>query len=165
LHCANIDLPGIDSCHEVYDFHWLRLDWFQNLQSIKIWIAARSSKPINFPIGGPDGPQDFRGIKEFDMENLKDMLKPFKNVKSLTLSTPLSPNLGPQGEGYVDSDGIIPVRLYKRSTGDHFHPPLIWIQHDNTYFDGLINTSTEKCGFQINSQISPRLTPTIGRSV
>lgn len=158
LHCANVDLPGIDSWHEVYDFHWLHLNWFENLQSVKIWIAARSSQPMNFPIGGPDGPQDFRGIKEFDIDSLKDMLKPFENVKSVTLSTPLSPNLGPQVEGYVDSQDIFPVRLYKRSTGDHFHPALVWIQYDGTYLDGLIHTSMERSDFYNGSQIFLPLT-------
>ncbi|KAF4922367.1 hypothetical protein CGCVW01_v005341 [Colletotrichum viniferum] len=43
----------------------------------------------------------FCGIKEFDVQGLKDMLSSFKTIETVTLSTPLSQRIGPQ-EGYVD---------------------------------------------------------------
>ncbi|KAF4810790.1 hypothetical protein CGCSCA5_v010373 [Colletotrichum siamense] len=95
LMCANYDLPGIPRRHDVYDFHWLRFDNFKNLQNIYIWIAARSLTC------GIEANSSFCGIKEFDVQGLKDMLSSFKTIESVTLSTPLSQRIGPQ-EGYVD---------------------------------------------------------------
>lgn len=133
LLCANIDLPGIERRHEVYDFHWLRLDQFENLKRVNIWIASRS---ISCRV---DSNNSFRGIKEFDFEELRKLLTPFKNIKSFTMSTPLGPSVGPEEgivEGVISSGG----KLYKRGSGDKFHPFLTYIELDRV-FDGLIYTS------------------------
>ncbi|KAI8295016.1 hypothetical protein K4K59_004837 [Colletotrichum sp. SAR11_240] len=132
LMCANYDLPGIPRRHDVYDFHWLRFDKFKNLQNIYIWIAARSLTC------GIEANSSFCGIKEFDVQGLKDMLSSFKTIESVTLSTPLSQRIGPQ-EGYVDIGASSGVRLYKRGSGDKFHPFLTLIELD-CVFDGLIHT-------------------------
>ncbi|RYP81623.1 hypothetical protein DL770_005831 [Monosporascus sp. CRB-9-2] len=89
LMCANFDLPGIERRHDVYYCHWLRLDRFQNLQSINIWIAARS---ITSRV---DSDNSFFGIKQFGVEALRDVLAPFGHIKSFTLSTPLGPSIRP----------------------------------------------------------------------
>ncbi|KAH6711903.1 hypothetical protein BKA61DRAFT_677098 [Leptodontidium sp. MPI-SDFR-AT-0119] len=133
LLCANIDLPGIERRHEVYDFHWLRLDQFENLKRVNIWIASRS---ISCRV---DSNNSFRGIKEFDFEELRKLLTPFKNIKSFTMSTPLGPSVGPEEgivKGVISSGG----KLYKRGSGDKFHPFLTYIELDRV-FDGLIYTS------------------------
>ncbi|KAH9208164.1 hypothetical protein DL95DRAFT_467953 [Leptodontidium sp. 2 PMI_412] len=128
LLCANIDLPGIERRHEVYDFHWLRLDQFENLKRVNIWIASRS---ISCRV---DSNNSFRGIKEFDFEELRKLLTPFKNIKSFTMSTPLGPSVGLEEgivKGVISSgeldrvfDGLIytsPTREVRlaRNGGDH----------------------------------------------
>ncbi|RYP58133.1 hypothetical protein DL769_009090 [Monosporascus sp. CRB-8-3] len=134
LMCANFDLPGIERRHDVYDFHWLRLDQFQNLQRVNIWIAARS---VSCRI---DSDNNFFGIKQFGVEGLRGVLAPFGHIKSVTLSTPLGPSIRPQ-EGNVE--GVAPpgFRLYKRGSGDRFHPFLNLIQPGPGYLNGVIFTS------------------------
>lgn len=117
--CANRDLPGVPHRHEVYDFHWLRLDQFDNLQSLKLWIASRS------PSGFERKDLKFLGIKQFDLDGLKSLMARFAPVKSVTLSTPLSSVLGPE-EGDVEGLAVPGVRVYKRGSGDRFHP-FLWM--------------------------------------
>ncbi|KAK2024425.1 hypothetical protein LX32DRAFT_569896 [Colletotrichum zoysiae] len=134
LMCANYDLPGIPRRHNVYDFHWLRLGQFQNLQSVRIWIAARSVTC------GIEADGNLRGIKQFNADALRDVLAAFGTVGSVTLSTPLSQSLSPE-EGYVSVGAAPSVRLYKRGSGDRFHPFLTLIEL-GCVFDGLIYTSS-----------------------
>ncbi|KAK1999298.1 hypothetical protein LX36DRAFT_605313 [Colletotrichum falcatum] len=133
LMCANYDLPGIPRHHDVYDFHWLRFGQFQNLRSLRIWIAARSVT------AGVEANSGFRGIKQFNADEVKDVLTSFGTVGSVTLSTPLSQSISPR-EGYVDVGAVPSVRLYKRGSGDRFHPFLTLIEL-GCVFDGLIYTS------------------------
>lgn len=136
LLCANFDLPGIEHRHEVYDFHWMRLNRFENIESVNVWISSRA---LTCRVDSDDDDL-FRGIKEFGANEIKELLAPFKHIRSFALSTPLGSSVGPQ-EGIVE--GVVPSRgrLYKRGSGDKFHPFLTMIQHGN-FFDGLIYTST-----------------------
>ncbi|KAF6826655.1 hypothetical protein CMUS01_09341 [Colletotrichum musicola] len=122
LSCAKHDLPGIPRRHEVYDFHWPRLDQFENLQSLKIWIASRSFTTFE------RGSIRFLGIKQFGLNDLEDLLSRFTSVKSVTISTPLSSRIGP-GEGEVKEVATPGVQLYKRGSGDRFHPLLVFFAH------------------------------------
>lgn len=133
LACANMDLPGIDCRHEVYDFHWLRLGQFENLKRINIWIASRS---VSCRV---DSDNNFRGIKEINHQELTKLLTLFESIKSFTMSTPLGPSVGPE-EGFVE--GVVPMgsKLYKRGSGDKFHPFLTPIDIGHG-LDGLIFTS------------------------
>lgn len=136
LLCANCDLPGIERRHEVYDFHWLRLDRFQSLRTLNIWVSARS---LTWSI--PDGQRNynFTGITQFDLDTLAKVLSPLGRVDSATLSTPLGPGVGPE-QGYVES---LPVRVYKRGSGDRFHPPLYRIEPGGV-FDNVVHTSSTR---------------------
>ena len=136
LMCANLDLPGFETRHDVYDFHWLRLDKFRNLSSVNIWISARS---ITCRM---DSDNSFLGIKQLDVNALTDVLNSFKSSGSVTVSTPLGSSMGPE-EGYVK--GVAPpnVRLYQRGCGDKFHPFLNMIELDSG-FDGVIHTSVKR---------------------
>lgn len=128
--CANSDIPGIKRRHKVYDFHWLRLGRFEKLQNINIWIAARS-------ITYRDSDDTFFGIKGFSVDGLRAILTAFSHIKSVTLITPLGPSVAPQ-EGDVEGIAPLGVRLYKRGTGDRFHP---YLTNPGRGFDGLIHTS------------------------
>ncbi|KAF4809411.1 hypothetical protein CGCSCA5_v011402 [Colletotrichum siamense] len=136
LLCANFDLPGIPRRHDVYDFHWLRLDRFEYLQTFNIWIASRCTSNRY-----PSKYDSFSGIKGLDKRNLSDLLAPFSLIGSVTISTPLSSNIEPE-EGFVE-DVVVPgFRLYKRGSGDRFHPILVLWHHGNSY-DYTIHTTAE----------------------
>lgn len=133
LFCANYDLEELESRHDVYDFHWLRLDRFSNLRSVKIWIAARS---ITCRL---DSNNQFIGIKQLTAEALRKTFAPFKKVESFTLSTPLGSSVGPEEDGIVQDVSELGFSIYKRGTGDKFHPFLNRI-NPGDIFDGLIHT-------------------------
>ena len=134
LLCANYDLPGLERRHEVYDFHWLRLDLFQNLHTLNIWISARAN---TMALEETASTYNYTGITELNTEELERVLSHLSHVATVTLSTPLAPSVGPE-EGFVE--GYVKARVYKRGSGDKFHPPLYPIQPDGT-FDGVIHTS------------------------
>lgn len=115
--------PQTDRPHDPYDFHWLRLDNFQNLQSIKIWVTARSTKVFSQPNDRYNYP-NFKKITDLDTDELKQVLSCFAGVKEFVISTPLSNDIGPE-DGLVE--GIMTQqhhRVWKRGTGDFFHPRL-----------------------------------------
>ncbi|EQB55160.1 hypothetical protein CGLO_04937 [Colletotrichum gloeosporioides Cg-14] len=136
LLCANFDLPGIPRRHDVYDFHWLRLDRFENLQTFNIWIASRCSSNRT-----PSKYDALCGIKEFDTKSLRDRLAPFSLIGSVTISTPLSSRIAPE-EGCVEDVALPGIRLYKRGSGDKFHPILGTVNPGGMY-DDVIHTTTE----------------------
>ncbi|OBT68525.1 hypothetical protein VE03_01817 [Pseudogymnoascus sp. 23342-1-I1] len=114
--------------------HWLRLDKFQSLHSLNIWISARANarcleRALNHP---------FTGITELDTDALQQALSHLRRVPKVTLSTPLAPSVGPEEEGFVEGLG---ARVYKRGDGDWFHPPMYWTQN---HFDSVIETSTAR---------------------
>ncbi|KAF6786362.1 hypothetical protein CSOJ01_15449 [Colletotrichum sojae] len=135
LSCAKHDLPGIPQRHEVYDFHWLRLDQFENLQSLKMWISSRSFTTFERES------VKFRGIKQFGLDDLKDLLARFTRVKSVIISTPLSSRIGPE-EGEVREVVMPGVQLYIRGSGDRFHPFLVFFP-PRCVGNNSINTSAE----------------------
>ncbi|KAK2763393.1 hypothetical protein CKAH01_04987 [Colletotrichum kahawae] len=136
LLCANFDLPGIPLRHDVYDFHWLRLDRFENLQTFNIWIASRCSSNRT-----PSKYDSLCGIKGFDTRNLSDRLAPFSLISSVTISTPLSSSIEPE-EGFVEDVALPGIRLYKRGSGDKFHPILGPVNPGGMY-DDVIHTAAE----------------------
>ena len=135
LLCANLEIPGIERRHNVYDFHWLRLDQFRNLRTLNIWISARST---TWSVEDGKRGYDFTGIKEFDVNALGKVMAPLRRVASVTLSTPLGLDAGPE-EGYVQ-DVCDSAQVFKRGGGDMFHPPLYLIETGGT-FDNIIYTS------------------------
>ncbi|KAK1851949.1 hypothetical protein CCHR01_05382 [Colletotrichum chrysophilum] len=135
LLCANFDLPGIPRRHDVYDFHWLRLDRFENLQTFNIWIASRCSSNRT-----PSKYDALCGIKELDTRNLRDRLAPFSLIGSVTISTPLSSRIAPE-EGFVEDVALPGIRLYKRGSGDKFHPILGTVNPGGMYDDVIHTTS------------------------
>lgn len=141
LLCASLDLPGLDHRHDVYDFHWLRLDKFQNLRTLHVWISARS---LTWSIDDEGRSYNFTGITEFDMDALRGVLNHLQCAASVTLSTPLGPGVGPH-HGYVEGVG---PRVYKRGSGDRFHPPLYLIEPGGV-FDNIIHTSPTRCVYML----------------
>ncbi|KAM0332534.1 hypothetical protein ACHAQA_002817 [Verticillium albo-atrum] len=137
LQCAQMDLPGLEKRHEVYDFHWLQLNRFENLQNVYIWIEARSLYPLG------DDQLDFTGIKKFTSEELCKAFSPFEHLDSATISTPLGISAGQEHEAFVDGVVAGRISLFKRGTGDLFHPYLNAI-HPGHSLDGWIHTSIRK---------------------
>ncbi|KAG8624391.1 hypothetical protein KVT40_007458 [Elsinoe batatas] len=137
LLCASHDLAGLPIRHSVYDFHWLRLAQFENLQSIKIWISARSiCKNLEQKF-------EFKGIKQFTLPELKDVLDAFTGICSVEISAPLSNTWGPQ-EGRVEELSRPGLIVCKRGSGDHFHPFLTLITTRNSPRDKVIHTSQRR---------------------
>ncbi|KAL9615935.1 MAG: hypothetical protein Q9160_009135 [Pyrenula sp. 1 TL-2023] len=139
LWCANFDVPELERRHEAWDFHWLRLDRFQKLQSIRIWISARS---ITSRL---DSDNNFLGVKQLETAALKNVLASFEHIDSFTLSTPLGLTVGPEDEGFVDDVSAPGIHVYKRGTGDNFHPFLnLVFPDDENHFGGLIHTNPQR---------------------
>jgi len=120
--------------HEGYDLHWLHLSRFQNLNSVKIWISARS-KTHRF-----DPQEVVLGIKELDVATLTRFLGVFRDIASVTVSAPLGPSFSPS-EGLVENFALPNVTLYKRGSGDRFHPWLNLLGGSlDSYHNNLIHT-------------------------
>lgn len=120
LPCADrSETPKEEDLHDAYDFHWLRLDKFQNLRSVNIWMAARGMDIHPVYEDSPD--PVFVAISNLNIEPLRRSLANFGGSFEVTLSTPLHEEIAPE-DGYVE--GIAPsnVRLWKRGTGDWYHP-------------------------------------------
>ncbi|UNI24169.1 hypothetical protein JDV02_009937 [Purpureocillium takamizusanense] len=103
--------------HDAYDFHWLKPGMFKCLSSLNIWIAARGLA-LRY-----DGEHDFVAPNQLDLEALGKMTESLCGVGSVALSMPLGSGIEPQ-DGYVESLARPGVRLWKRGTGDRFHPHL-----------------------------------------
>ncbi|RMJ07896.1 hypothetical protein CDV36_012513 [Fusarium kuroshium] len=81
--------------HEPCDFHWLHLERFRNLTSLKIWISTRSSELYGGILIYPTG------LERLNVEKLRTLLSGLANVESVVLSAPLSNDIEPD-EGYVE---------------------------------------------------------------
>ncbi|KAK3316803.1 hypothetical protein B0H66DRAFT_305904 [Apodospora peruviana] len=150
--------------HDAYDFHWLRLYRFQTLRNLKIWIEARG-------VFAPDDCEDYLEVtSRLDADAIRNRILlsgSFGAVPGLavTLSMPLGKDItlpAPtrpdnddhpegQGEGYVEEGLLLPqqhsnVRLWKRDTGDQFHPWLsaIGLIPRNSQTDGVIHASQRR---------------------
>lgn len=132
--CADQFLSIVRPRHQLYDFHWLWLDKFQNLHTLNIWISARANM-MALDSGAHGHP--YTGIIELNTDALEQVLSHLSRVTTVTLSTPLAPGVGPE-EGYVEG---VKARVYKRGDGDRFYPRL----YDESYPDsiryGTIHTS------------------------
>lgn len=98
----NLGFSGGEPCddlepepHEPCDFHWLHLERFRNLRSLKIWISTRNSGIYDGFLTQPTG------LEDLDFEKLKTLLSGLANVESVVLSAPLSKHVGPD-EGFVE---------------------------------------------------------------
>ncbi|KAF2220089.1 hypothetical protein BDZ85DRAFT_31722 [Elsinoe ampelina] len=131
--CANFDLPGLKHRHDAWDFHWLRLDSFKSLQSLKIWISTRTI------MGDIDCHPDMRGIKQLNLGDLKQVFSSLSEVPEVLISCPLSSKIEPTS-GTVEALSRPGFTLFKRGSGDRFHPFLVPV-HVRGQFDGMILTS------------------------
>jgi hypothetical protein len=113
--CNNAGLD-LKEPHDPWDFHWLRLDKFEKLQSLKMWIAARS-----IYIGGSPNP-DFLGVLQLDRDALTRRLSAFSHLKSFTMSTPLGRHVGSSEDGLVEEISRPGFQVFKRGSGDRYHP-------------------------------------------
>ncbi|KAM7212728.1 hypothetical protein V8F06_011871 [Rhypophila decipiens] len=123
----------LQKLHNAYDFHWLRLDEFQSLRSLKIWITARG-------MFMPD-PARLLATPDLTPAEVNHMISSLGSheVKSVDLSMPLAREVGPSEEdGLVDhgfAGAASKVRLWKRGTGDRFHPWPSPVAHSGQFHD------------------------------
>jgi hypothetical protein len=86
-------------------------------------VTARSTKVLRGPDGRVTYP-NFKRITDLDMDELRQVLSCFAGVNEFVISTPLSNDIGPE-DGIVEGVTIRPHhRVWKRGTGDFFHPRL-----------------------------------------
>ncbi|KAI8654320.1 hypothetical protein NCS56_01389000 [Fusarium sp. Ph1] len=115
--------PGLsahpEQLHDPYDFHWLNIDRFQNLRSLKIWMSARTLSQFKNPVLHQ---WNHHKMDQFSLDELRKTMLSFDNLDEFIISTPLAQNIGPE-DGYVQGVMKKPNHhIWKRGTGDHFHP-------------------------------------------
>ncbi|KAH6995776.1 hypothetical protein BKA56DRAFT_141042 [Ilyonectria sp. MPI-CAGE-AT-0026] len=106
-----------NNLHNPYDFHWLKWELFEKLQSIKIQVAARST--MWFP--KPDG-RDVTCVMVNDLhfDELKRAATIFDHLDEFILSTPLKGDVVPE-ETFIKHISQNPsCRVWSRGTGDAF---------------------------------------------
>ena len=143
--------PEPEERHSPSDFHALRLDLLQNLTTINIWIAARSTVLL-LGENADNIDQSPYDITRLGIESIKEALASLKRIKNITLSLPLVSDTDTE-DGYVVAsasdieDGYIvdtaQLRIWRRGSGDRFHPALLPVfEVDN--FSSNVHSSEER---------------------
>ncbi|XEV04813.1 hypothetical protein FSHL1_010100 [Fusarium sambucinum] len=107
--------------HGCLDFHGLRLDRIENLNTLDIWITARCTVLL-LDTEANNIDQSPYNIAQLRIESLKEVLAPLSHVKNITMSIPLKDNNGVE-DGYVVNSA--PLKIWRRGSGDRFHPSLV----------------------------------------
>jgi len=107
--------------HSSSDFHALRLDLLQNLTTLNVWIAARSTS-LFLDENADNINQNPFNITQLGIESVKEALASLKQVKNITLSMPLASVSDPEDGYIVDTTHL---RIWRRGPGDRFHPALL----------------------------------------
>ncbi|KAM5378787.1 hypothetical protein ACJZ2D_004260 [Fusarium nematophilum] len=115
--------PHPEALHDPYDFHWLRLDRFEKLQRVKIWVASRGAMRYVFSKGEERHSPGCTKLVDLDRESLKTALSSFAHIQEFVMSAALHKDIGPE-DGNVEGITQPRHRLWKRGTGDAFHPYL-----------------------------------------
>ncbi|RMJ19462.1 hypothetical protein CDV36_000884 [Fusarium kuroshium] len=102
--------------HNPFDFHWLHLESFENLRSVKIWVSGRREGGMFSAVrlGVP--------INKVGVDALTKSLSAVKTSSVIVLSTHLDDDIEPEDgyvQGTVDSSG---AQIWRRGAGDRFHP-------------------------------------------
>jgi hypothetical protein len=122
LACSSpVMTPLPEERHKSLDFHALRLDLLENLISLNIWVAARSTALL-LDKNANNIDQSPYNVTQLGIESLKEALAPLKQVKNITLSMPLAHVSEPEDGYIVDSAHL---RIWRRGPGDRFHPSLL----------------------------------------
>jgi hypothetical protein len=109
---------------------------------VNIWVDARS-KEHKF-----DAKEIAIGIKELGVKAFTKSVSAFKNLESVTISMPLGPSFEPD-DGLVKDFAVANVTLYKRESGDRFHPTLNPIQFQDGYDNRIHTCSTRSVHFRV----------------
>ncbi|KAF5006784.1 hypothetical protein FDECE_6838 [Fusarium decemcellulare] len=124
LSCSSPRITEIpEERHNSLDFHGLRLDLLENLTTLDIWIAARSTYFL-IDQYGRNFDQSPYNLTQLNIEQLRMALSHLERVNNVTLSIPLAQSAGPE-DGYID-DAALPsgLHIWRRGAGDRFHPSL-----------------------------------------
>ena len=114
--CTNSTTQNDGTVHDVYDFHWLGLQKFDCLCSLRLFIAARG---LALRFDAEEHGEVY--MTQLDGNALKSSLARLDGIRSVTISAPLSPPIGDE-EGFVQLG--VRAHLWKRGCGDRFHPLL-----------------------------------------
>ncbi|KAI8712843.1 hypothetical protein NCS52_01383700 [Fusarium sp. LHS14.1] len=146
-----------EQLHDPYDFHWLNMDRFRNLRSLKIWMSARTLSI--FP-RQPMHQWRYHRLDQFSKSELIKSLSAFDNLDEFIISTPLAQNIGPE-DGYVQDLMENPNHhVWKRGTGDHFHPGMDIdlggggpITNITTYPERMVTPATNGLSFSFSFRL------------
>ncbi|KAM0351837.1 hypothetical protein ACHAPU_002350 [Fusarium lateritium] len=139
LPCSSPLMTSISTERHFLDFHGLRLDLLENLTTLNIWIAARSTALL-LDKNAENIDQSPYDITQLSIESLKEALAPMQQVKTITLSMPLAGVSEPEDGYVVDSAHL---RIWRRGPGDRFHPSLLPVFGvDN--FSSNVHCSTDR---------------------
>ncbi|VUC27031.1 unnamed protein product [Clonostachys rosea] len=115
------EATSTENYHNPYNFHWLKLHQFQNLTSIKIWVSARTFQMHNKPFS-----RDWKTLDELDVDGLKNFFSPLEGIE-------------PE-DGFVKGITRQPShRVWKRGTGDSFHPNMNFDYGTDRPYASIVN--------------------------
>lgn len=108
--------------HDGLDFHWLRLDRFRNLSSLKLWFTSRDAAFL----GDIDRPPLPRAplLVSLGADSLEVALWNLSRIKSVEVSAALHQDVKTvtgEEDGFVERVGPPNIRIWKRGTGDRYH--------------------------------------------
>ncbi|KAF5676107.1 hypothetical protein FHETE_2234 [Fusarium heterosporum] len=121
LPCSSPPMTPLPAERHSLDFHGLRLDLLENLTTVNIWIAARSTVLL-LDKNAENIDQSPYNVTQLSIESLHKALTPLEQVKNVTISMPLARVSEPE-DGYVVDNTHL--RIWRRGSGDRFHPSLL----------------------------------------
>ncbi|KAF4449679.1 hypothetical protein F53441_7079 [Fusarium austroafricanum] len=122
LQCVSpIFTPEHGERHSSRDFHGLCLGLVENLTTVDIWIAARSTTLLlNDEAENID--QQPYNITNSSVEQLREALLQIQASGDVTISTPLAQCTEPEDGYIVQLDGNPSIWIWRRGAGDRYHP-------------------------------------------
>ncbi|CAG7556444.1 unnamed protein product [Fusarium equiseti] len=147
LPCSSpIISPLSEERHSSSDFHALRLDLLQNLTTLNVWIAARSTV-LMLDEDADNIDQSPYNITQLGIDSIKEALAPLDQVKNITLSMPLASVSDPE-DGYIVDTAHL--RIWRRGSGDRFHPALLPVFDVGRFSSNVHSTEDRKVKLAYN---------------
>ena len=149
LPCSSpIITPESEQRHSSSDFHALRLDLLQNLTTLNVWIAARSTVLL-LDENADNIDQNPYDIMRLGIESIKEALASLKRIKNITLSLPLVSDPDTE-DGYVVASAsdieygyivaIAQLRTWRRGSGNRFHPALLPVFEEDDFSSNVYSS-------------------------
>lgn len=140
---ADMEDPIVGPVHDAFDFHWLKLNRFDHLTDLKIWVNSRGTttwsdpnlRPVRTPL-----------LVDLNIEALREAFRGLEHTRSVAFSAALHHDVKTRDgseDGFVDNVAPPNVHLWKRGTGDYYHPRIGPIRPGG-FGDGVLISSRER---------------------